>query len=392
MRQLLAVAVVALGSAACTDAADDDQGPTAGTSTPLVVDWAEASLPEQQRGRRLGLRDVTRCGDRWVVVGGVLGPGTGSRPAAWSSPDGRAWEEIGFRTSTYWGARSVLSSVACGRGEPVAVGAMSGGAHGNPRVATFRSTARGVWVDVPAPFEQYGGPSAVNVGDVAAGPAGWLIVGNRRSGPAVWTASSPRRFHLVEGAPGLVGGAGSPLAHGGLWDGAAWTVVGGSTGAEGVDRVPVAWRSTDGREWTREAVPGSPGYADLHEAILLDDVVVAVGLRGTGFGSWVRSDGGWRAGGAFGSTDPEASRAPRVASLAAGRGVLLAVVSDGARFGLWGSPDGLAWTPVELPLELDATAEQALAVAGTPSGVLLVADTGDGSRAWRAPWPDLGTP
>lgn len=380
---------VAVAAAACSGAPEGGSPPATVPSAPVLdVAWEEVALPAPAGERRLGVRDVTWCGDRWLVVGGVLGPGADSRPAAWSSPDGRAWREIRFRTTTYWGARSVLSSVACREAEPVAVGAMSGGAHGNPRVATFRSTGRGVWVDVPAPFEQYGGPSAVNVGGVTAGPHGWLIAGNRRSGPAVWIARSPFRFDLVEEAPGLVD-EDAPLAHGGVWDGSAWTVVGGSTGAAPADRVPVAWRSTDGRDWTRETVPATSDYEDLHRAVLAQDAVVAVGLRGAGFGSWLRDDGGWRTGGAFGATDPGASRAPRVTGLATSRGAVLAVVSDGARFQLWGSSDGTTWRPVELPLTLAANAEQALAVGSSRSGVVLLADTGDGSRAWRAQWPDL---
>lgn len=388
---LLVALLVALGSAACTGTPGDDRPPATGSSVAaLDVAWEELALPGD-RGHRATARDLTWCGDHWLVVGGVFGPAGRTRPAAWTSPDGQTWRELRFRTSTYWGARAVLSSVAC-RGEvPVAVGAMSGGAHGNPRVATFRPAARGAWVDVPAPFEQYGGPSAINVGDVAAGPAGWLIAGNRRSGPAVWTASSPRRFDLVEGAPGLVGdGADAPLAQGVAWDGSAWIVVGGSTAGNATDRVPVAWRSTNGRDWTRESLPDTPDYEDVHQAAVVDGALVAVGLRGTGFGSWVRDEDGWRAGGTFGENTPDAGRPPSVVGLATGHGNLLAGVSDGSRFHLWGSTDGLTWRQVELPVSLESAADQALAVGGSESGVLLVADTADGSRAWRAPWPDLG--
>ncbi|NYJ00849.1 hypothetical protein HNR19_001547 [Nocardioides thalensis] len=392
-RGLWAVLVgLAIASTACTGSPDDPPPRTDAPGAPMVgVAWEEVRLPTVP-GHRIAVRDATWCGDRWLVVGGVLGPPADSRPGAWVSSDGRRWEAIRFRTSTYWGARAVLSSVACRGGVPVAVGAMSGGAHGNPRVATFRETRQGAWVDVPAPVERYGGPSAVNVGDVAAGPRGWLISGNRRTGPAVWTARSPRRFHLVEGEPGLVGGEGAPLAHGAVSDGSRWTVVGGRTGPEVSDRVPVAWSSADGRRWRREEVPDTPGYDDLHRAARVGDAVVAIGLRGSGFGSWLREDGDWRAGGGFGTTETEARRAPGVASLTTDGTAMLTVVSDGARFHLWGSPDGVAWAPIELPLDLEATAEQALAVASSRSGVLLVADTGDGSRVWQAPWPGLGTP
>jgi hypothetical protein len=82
------------------------------------------------------------------------------------------------------------------------VGARSGGAHGNPRVTTFWLDD-GTLVDVRAVFTQYGGVSATNVGPIAGGPAGWLITGNRTSGPGVWFTDDPREFVRVEAEPGL---------------------------------------------------------------------------------------------------------------------------------------------------------------------------------------------
>ncbi len=187
LRPAIVLATVALATAglgACTGDSDDDRPPaTAPTETEVRVDWEQVALPDASPGRRIAVRAAAWCGDRWVIVGGLLGPGDASRPAAWTSSDARSWEAVRLRTSTYWGGRAVLSTVACRGTQPVAVGAMSGGAHGNPRVVTFTSEDRGAWVDVSAPFEQYGGPSAVNVGPVASGDAGWLITGNRRTGP-----------------------------------------------------------------------------------------------------------------------------------------------------------------------------------------------------------------
>ena len=348
------------------------------------MDWTQVSLPAASRDRQVAVHDAAWCGDRWVVVGGLLGPGDASRPAAWtSSADARSWERVRFRTSTYWGGRAVLATVACRGTVPAAVGAMSGGAHGNPRVVTFRPEAPGVWVDVAAPFEQYGGPSAVNVGPVASGENGWLITGNRRTGPAAWIAESPRAFRLVERAPGLVGdGSDSPFAHGAVWDGSGWTIVGGSTGGGALDRVPVAWRSANGRDWTREPVPDTPGYEDLYRAVVLDGSLVAIGRRGDAFGSWVRDEAGWHRGGDFGSADPEARGALTVTSAAGGPGGVLTTVTHGTVSQLWGSVDGSTWSPVETP-------ESPVAVASSGTEVLVLADAGDGGQAWIVQWPDL---
>ncbi|KAA1424280.1 hypothetical protein [Nocardioides antri] len=377
-----------MGMTACSGDSSDDGPPATPAVSEVRVEWREVALPEAPRGRRVAVRDAAWCGDRWVVVGGLLGPGGASRPAAWTSPDGRSWGEVRFPTSTYWGGRAVLATVACRGTVPVAVGAMSGGAHGNPRVVTFRPEGRGVWVDVAAPFEQYGGPSAVNVGPVTSGDDGWLITGNRRTGPAAWVAVSPRRFHLVERAPGLVGdGSDAPLARGAVWDGSGWTIVGGSTGEDALDRVPVAWRSTNGRDWVREPVPDTAEYDDLYRAVLLEGSVVAVGVRGPGFGSWVRDGAGWHRAGAFGGADPEAPGAPAVTSATSGPGGVLTTVTDGAVSELWGSVDGTTWSRVELPAA--PAGDGALAVASSDAAVLLVADGGDGSQAWIAHWPDL---
>jgi len=96
------------------------------------------------------------------------------------------------RARTYWGRRAIINSVACSRGRLAAVGARSGGAHGNPRVTTFRIDARGRLADVSAVFTQYGEVSATNVGPIAGGPSGWLIAGNRLAGPGVWFTEDPR--------------------------------------------------------------------------------------------------------------------------------------------------------------------------------------------------------
>lgn len=393
-RLTLPLALLLVGAGLVTGCTGDDAGPDQGpgsTSTaPVAVAarWREVELPVRAAGARAAARDATWCGDRWLVVGGVVGPGGRARPAAWSSRDGERWRPVVVRAATYWGRRAVVLGVACRGAVPVAVGAMSGGAHANPRVSTFRPLDDDTWVDVPAPAEQYGGPSAVNVGPVAAGDPGWLIAGNRRSGPAVWVAPDPKDFDLVEGAPGLSDGAGlTGLAQDAVWDGSAWLVVGGAHTDDALDRRPQAWSSRDGRRWTREPVPGTEGYDDLQRVIAVGGQVVAAGVADGRFATWVRNAGGWREGGSFGGFDPDGGSAPRVTGLAAGPTTLLATTSDGAELGLWGLDDAARWWRIEMPLAVTASAEHALLAAAHEEDVLLVADTGDGARAWLAPVP-----
>ena len=201
-RSLLALTVGCVCLLAGCDDADREPEPER-----VTISWVEHPLPTPAgaAGRSV-VRDAVQCGDGWWVVGAVLldrpTEPRDTRPAAWFSPDRRTWTSLPVATSTYWGRRAIINSIACSRDRIAAVGARSGGAHGNPRVTTFRMDGETL-VDVPAPFVQYGGVTASNVGPIAGGPTGWLISGNRVSGPAVWFTDDPREFTRVEAEPGL---------------------------------------------------------------------------------------------------------------------------------------------------------------------------------------------
>lgn len=84
------------------------------------------------------LRDAASCDGRWFVVGAVADASGGTRPAAWFSADGSAWVPLRVEARTFYGRQNVLSSVACRGGRMAALGAKTGGAHGNPRTSTWR--------------------------------------------------------------------------------------------------------------------------------------------------------------------------------------------------------------------------------------------------------------
>lgn len=356
--------------------------------------WHAASLPlPPGPSGRIAVREATRCGDSWYVVGGVFldhpTQDQDSRPAAWRSSDGRAWTALPIEARTFWGQRAILASVACAHGSVNVVGARSGGAHGNPRVTTFYEDAAGLH-DVDAPYTQYGGEQATNVGPIAGGADGWLITGNRVSGPAVWTSPTGHAFTLHEGVPGLANdGALAALAQDAAWDGRQWVVVGGGNApGDSLDRQPEAWTSPDGASWTRETVPGSLQFDDVERAVATPDGVLALGLHGSSFGSWHRQ-GAWTEGETFGHLPPEASRSPFVASLSArvasGSDDFWATTSDGARYALWRSGDGDSWTKVATPARApDTGGEHILSVAADAAGVLLLSDDGKRGRVWVA--------
>ncbi|MEV1147169.1 hypothetical protein AB0I76_26460, partial [Micromonospora sp. NPDC049799] len=238
---VLGAVVALLAGCARPGRLDGDQPP------PVRAAWVPLSLPAPPGPPgRLLLRDVAACAGRWYVVGGVSGADGGTRPAAWVG-DGAVWSSLPTVPVTFSGEQHVFSSVACRDDRVAVVGAKSGGVHGNPRTGTWWQGRDGALREVSAPFEQFGGPRAVSVGRMAAGPAGWLVVGSRVDGAVVWVSPDSAAFTLVEGAPGLSGdGRGRTAAYDAVGVPAGWLAVGTLLAAGGV---PLAWTSPDGRSW-----------------------------------------------------------------------------------------------------------------------------------------------
>ncbi|GID96661.1 WD40/YVTN/BNR-like repeat-containing protein [Amorphoplanes digitatis] len=329
----------------------------AGCSAAVGNAWAQATLPGP--GPHL-VRDATACGGRWYAVGGRAGAGGETSPAAWDSADGRTWRslELAPLPGSYYGPRSVLRSVACANGRIAAVGSRGGGAHGNPRVSTWYQRGE-VLAEAPAPFETYGGDTAVDVGPISGGPAGFLIAGNRTSGAAAWISADGTDFRLFEGAPGLAGRSPRTLARAGAVLDGRFVLV-GALGA-----APAAWTSRDGTAWTRSGVPVRAGVAELQRVVPLGPDLIAVGTRDDTFGAW--RGPAWTPAGRFGRADGGGVR-----SLAVAGGRLYAVAG-----GLWRSTDGgRSWLSVITPRGAGLPA----AVAARDDQVLLVAT----DRVWLA--------
>ena len=152
----------------------------------------------------------------------------------------------------------------------------------------------------PAPFETYGGDTAVDVDDLGAGPGGFAVGGNRTTGAAAWFSADGVAFTLVEDAPGLAGATVARDAVA-LPDG-RWMIVGGRG-----DRA-AAWV---GPAFTPADPPAGTGFAEVQRAVRLGDDVVAAGMRGTSFGLWRWQAGTWTAGTTFGG-DPGGVRSMSV--------------------------------------------------------------------------------
>ncbi|RNM13038.1 hypothetical protein [Nocardioides pocheonensis] len=380
---VVALALTASLLAACSSAGDVER------PTTLRPAWRAITLPVPPGpAGRVAVRDAAVCDGTWYVVGAVLGPDGASRPAAWQSDDLRTWEPVALAPSAYYARRAILGSVACRDGHVAALGARSGGAHGNPRTTSWYLRADGTLVDARAPFELFGGPAAVSVRRVAAGPAGWLIVGNRLTGGAVWTSSDATSFRILEHDPALSSDAGhrtSVLDQ--VADGTGWTVVGRAETPDRAAPAPLAWTSPDGTRWTRQEVPATTGgFADLERVVTDRAGLVAAGIRDRHFGLWRRTDGVWRAAGSFGRLATGGGEPPFVSGLVARDGTLLATVSDGDRYRAWtGTADG-GWQPLALPVTPRSTGDTQVTVAADDDAVLLLTDDGSTGRVWASAW------
>jgi hypothetical protein len=376
-------------------------GPAPTRPAPVNLSWSALSLPMPPgEPGRIAVRDAAVCGGHWYVVGAVFGldqsaavvhgPQGETRPAIWTSTDGTSWTAVPVHPHTYYGRRDVMYAAACRDGRLAAIGARSGGAHGNPRVSTWRQLPNGGMEEVEEPFETYGGPAAVKASRMAAGPPGWLIAGERTSGAAAWLSADASDFEVVEGAPELASDdRGSTTGDDAAFVAGRWVIVGGILPRGRGDRDPMAWSSPDGRSWVREAVPGTTGWDELHRVAATGGGLLAAGPRGPTFGTWRYTAGAagqpgvWREAGGFGATGHTGLAS--VTSLAATPTAAFAMVSDGAGHELWMiTESGDVWRPAPLPAPAPVGADRTAAVAADGERVLVLVDDGGSGRAWMA--------
>jgi hypothetical protein len=333
--------------------------------------WTQVPLPDSAGAT---LRDVAACDGQWLAVGGKdgapaawripsteTGQGAGAGPSAETGPSTGAKLAFTPLPGSYYGPRQQIGSVACAAGRVAMVGAVPGGAHGNPRVSTWRLDDD-MMLENAAPFETYGGDEAVDVNRVEGGRAGFAIAGNRTGGAAAWFSADGKTFRLTEESHKSIPTVARdvvPLADG------RWMVVGGWAIQGSADQQPAAWVTTiqpvtdlPAVTWQAADPPAATGYNELQRAVRQGDDLLAAGMRGTRFATWRWHAGTWTAGDPYDQGDPGGVRSLAV--------VAAHVVLAGN--GLW--IDGHRQTTPATPV----------AVAGSGNVLLMV--TADG--LWRA--------
>jgi hypothetical protein len=367
------VALVALVLSACGG----------GSSPPSpTLTWQQRTLPVSA-GERAVVQSAAWCGGRWYVAGATADTRGDTRPAVWSSDDGRTWRHVRLHPGAdYYAERAILTSVACSHGHIAALGAKPGGAHGNPRVETWRQQSDGSLAAVQAPFEQYGGQDAVSVNRLSGGAGGFLVTGTRVSGAAVWSSSDGNRFTIHERAPGLADtSAATTQALDAVWWGRSWTVVGDATRSTGL--VATVWTGTVGGPWTPTSLPRGAGLTTAERVVGTGGGPVVAGLDGHAVGIWGESGGRWAHWATFGATVPGATSPAYVAGLAWTGSRLAVVYSDGARFRL---ELGVrtSWTGAPLPAAVGVRGDHTVTVAAHGKSLLLLTDDGRQGRVWLA--------
>ncbi|TML28097.1 MAG: hypothetical protein E6G35_08830 [Actinobacteria bacterium] len=358
-----------------------------GPVPPPGPSWREVALPASAAGRP-EVRDITSCPGHGYAAGGYRAPDGTTTPALWSTVDGRTWRAVTVQPRSAYGPRHLLSTVACRGDTVVAVGSAPGGVHGNLRTNTWIGTAPGPLTEVPSAFELFGGPEQIGVGPLVAGTDGWLLGGARTdangdAGAAVWTSADGVRFGLVDADPALESDAtGESVLTGVAAVPGGYVAVGSLVPARNpVARQPLVWRSTDGRRWTREVVPHTGEDADVEAVLPYRSGLLALGVQGNRFGTWLRAADRWRRGIRFAAL--AGTNLPQITGLVAIGGTAFTVGSHGTRFRLWRSPDAYTWTELSMPVPVPAGGLGTARLAAL-DGRLLLAAGGAGSLLWWA--------
>ena len=362
------------------------------------------ALPDGALGEGL-VRLVHAAGQPQELVGVGSVTVDGNRvPALWRTTDGASWLRLDTVPKSPYGFVSELTTVAMAAdGRAAAIGQAVGGTHGNPRVGSWYLDGSTL-VEVTADVELYGGPRQGAVNEMAAGPAGFVVVGtrtdrNERTGAASWTSPDARTSFTIhdadpalESAPGEIVRA---LAVAG--DERGYLAAGDRfvSGTGRLDSDAMFWTSPDGQAWARldlGALPAGHG-SELPEVATAWQGGWAVAGTDSADGRtslvvWSSPDGATWHRAAVDATDADPDGSSAATSIAEAGGELVVGARLGGRLAAARSTDGVTCTEVGLPGGVPS-GSHAVVLAAPASNRLVLAATGDdtSTRIWSQPWP-----
>ncbi len=226
-----------------------------------------------------------------VLVGGVSA-GPGPRPLLAIERDG-AWQDIPATPATaYGGQAAILHASIDDAGRVVAIGAVTGGAHLNPRWSAWTGTGAGI-LEEPQTVETFGGPAAGGVTGVVGGDDP-LVVGTWSLAPgvtgiAVWKHAGA--LWIRQPSPEVFTGSASEqvTATAAAGSGGAVVVVGLSTSFRHglVRQRAIAWVSDEARaSWTRVDLDASDDDSAATDVSCAADGCLVVGRLGGRLAAW----------------------------------------------------------------------------------------------------------
>jgi hypothetical protein len=352
------------------------------------------------------------CRDgRLAALGAAPGGAHGNpRTAAWyQRPDGTL-TELPAAFELYGGPNAVAVTRIAGIPDPT-----------TPEPTTPRPTIPGPSTPGPTtPGPSTPGsttPGSSMPGSSTAGSGGWVIAGgwlagNGRAGAAAWssTATDPPNFRRTADDPALASATGEQTSAADVAAGPDGFVMVGNDlrFAHGTTTTtPIAWSSPDGQHWTRDHLPNpnttssgtaNPGASTstMERVVVAGPSAYAIGQRGTEIGVWRRAtdtttgDGkraSWQHVGTI-NARPGTDTSP-VQSLTATGHTLAATVVDGAAVTLWlAGTKPSSWAGVAIPAKVSSDDDDnRLLTAAAGSQLLLAADSGAGTHLWLTSLP-----
>jgi hypothetical protein len=323
-----------------------------------LVNLPGAVVPE------LAMNAMAAAGEVQVAVGSADG-----YPAIWHRQDGGSWSLVSSPALTSGQDHlAALTAVTRGPDGWLAVGASGALAFTSPDGVT--------WQPAPGTIAQdLAGVSAVTV---AAGPAGYVVVGNSD----MWWSSDLASWSRASGIDDGQVLAVTADAHGFL-------AVGSRDGK------PAAWTTSDGRTWTAIALPlpAAASSAVLQQIAVNGNRVVALGQETAGGGvrpfAVLSVDGGARwVQVPFATPGPDTSFTALIAGARGFTAVGQYGPSGQAAPAAWTSATGVAWARTELSGLTDAYRITALAPAGPAATAIGSVATEQSQGAFMVGVPD----
>jgi hypothetical protein len=338
----------------------------------------------------------------WVVGGATAAAPPERKPAVWMSSDLTSFVSIPMNPNPGYGEIAEVFGVA-GRGangdDLAGIAQAFGGAHGNPRTASWDGSAAGL-SEIRTNFELYNGIRQISVKAIAVNARTYTIIGSRvsqngRLGAASWTSTDGSEFTLWDNDPALSSAPNEQLlASDVAVDPEGQFVAAGerlwwdpANSAETIQTDGIVWRSANGQTWERWNPPGfvltGKGDQRIQKVIFSNGQLFAAGTETVGGKAWVTVWGptGKERVAVFGPTDDPLSG---VTSVEVMENKLVLGVRMAGRLRLATQSAKSGWRECALPVDLPTGGRAKLLVVSGPSGELLIGAAGlERGGMWR---------